>query len=184
MTMMNYHSNFNLIKQCVSLADACKMYGIELNRARKAHCPFHSETKGSFSVKNDIWHCFGCGEGGDVITLVQKLFSLSPYLALEKLNYDFHVGLDLEHKPERKEVIRYRQDQELKKQFERWKQTEIDKLVLYFRELHFASMDSSSPKFVEALQNIDLVDYKIEWLEEDPLSYYKAVKNVEQRRRA
>lgn len=172
--MMNSH--FNLVKQRVTIVEACRMYGIELNRAQKARCPFHSESEGSFSVKNDMWHCFGCGAGGDVITLVQKLFNLSPYEALEKLNYDFRAGIDLEYKPGRKEVVRYRQDQELKKQFERWKQIEMDKLILTFRELHFASMDPDNPKFVEALQSIDLIDYKIEWLEKDPLSYYKAVK--------
>lgn len=38
-------------------------------------CPFHKEDTPSFTVTpaKRIWKCFGCGEGGDVISLVQKL---------------------------------------------------------------------------------------------------------------
>jgi DNA primase len=37
------------------------------------HCPFHSESKASFKVtpERNIWHCFGCDIGGDVIDLVR-----------------------------------------------------------------------------------------------------------------
>ena len=41
-------------------------------------CPFHSEKTPSFSVNRDkqIFHCFGCGEGGGVITFIMKAENL------------------------------------------------------------------------------------------------------------
>jgi DNA primase len=41
----------------------------------KGLCPFHDERTPSFHVRPQVglWHCFGCGEGGDVIGFLQKI---------------------------------------------------------------------------------------------------------------
>lgn len=53
----------------------------------KGLCPFHDEKSPSFNVTpaRGLWHCFGCGEGGDVITFLTKLEHLSFNEAVEQL---------------------------------------------------------------------------------------------------
>ncbi len=50
-------------------------------------CPFHNEKSGSFSVSQSkqMFHCFGCGEGGDVISFLMKYKNLTFVDALKEL---------------------------------------------------------------------------------------------------
>ncbi|MCF8526503.1 MAG: DNA primase [Candidatus Nanopelagicales bacterium] len=53
----------------------------------KGLCPFHDERSPSFHVtpSKGMWYCFGCGEGGDVISFVQKMDHLTFAEVVEKL---------------------------------------------------------------------------------------------------
>ena len=53
----------------------------------KGLCPFHDERSPSFHVtpSRGMWYCFGCGEGGDVISFVQKIDHLNFAESIEKL---------------------------------------------------------------------------------------------------
>lgn len=53
----------------------------------KGLCPFHDERTPSFHVRPQVglWHCFGCDEGGDVISFVQKVDALPFAEAVEHL---------------------------------------------------------------------------------------------------
>lgn len=64
----------------------------------KGLCPFHDERSPSFHVTpaKGFYHCFGCQEGGDVITFVQKIEHLSFTEAVEKLAGKFGVHLRYE----------------------------------------------------------------------------------------
>jgi DNA primase len=50
----------------------------QAGRNFKGCCPFHNEKTASFIVSPDkqIWHCFGCNEGGDIISFAEKMVGL------------------------------------------------------------------------------------------------------------
>ncbi|MET9023208.1 DNA primase [Actinopolymorpha sp. NPDC004070] len=53
----------------------------------KGLCPFHDEKSPSFNVRPQVgaYHCFGCGEGGDAISFLQKIEGLGFVEAVERL---------------------------------------------------------------------------------------------------
>ena len=85
------------VKQRLSIDEVVGGY-VELKRSGrnlKGLCPFHAEKSPSFMVNPEkgIYHCFGCGEGGDHFEFVMKMDGLSFREALEKLAQK--SGLDL-----------------------------------------------------------------------------------------
>jgi DNA primase len=63
----------------------------------KGLCPFHDEKSPSFTVRPAVgsYHCFGCGEGGDVLSFVQKVEHLSFTESVERLAAK--LGLELRY---------------------------------------------------------------------------------------
>ena len=61
----------------------------------KGLCPFHDEKTPSFHVTpgRNFYHCFGCGEGGDVISFVMKIDGLGFTEAVERLADKYAVRL-------------------------------------------------------------------------------------------
>ena len=86
------------VKSRVNIADVVGEY-VSLKNASvgslKGLCPFHDEKSPSFNVRpmQGFYHCFGCGEGGDVYKFVQQMDSLSFTEAVEKLAA--RVGFEL-----------------------------------------------------------------------------------------
>ncbi|MEP6798053.1 MAG: DNA primase, partial [Lapillicoccus sp.] len=64
----------------------------------KGLCPFHDEKSPSFNVRPAVgaYHCFGCGEGGDVISFVQKVEHLTFAESVEKLAHTIGFTLTYE----------------------------------------------------------------------------------------
>ncbi|MEJ7570122.1 MAG: DNA primase [Gaiellaceae bacterium] len=75
-------------------------------------CPFHEERTPSFSVNpvEKLYHCFGCGKGGDAITFVRESESLDFVEAVEWLAERFRVTLDYEETSPQLEASRQRRD--------------------------------------------------------------------------
>ncbi|MFB1297059.1 DNA primase [Mycobacterium sp. pW049] len=78
------------IRERVSIEDVVGDY-VQLRRAGadslKGLCPFHDEKSPSFHVRpnHGHFHCFGCGEGGDVYAFLQKIEHVSFVEAVELL---------------------------------------------------------------------------------------------------
>ncbi len=71
----------------------------------KACCPFHGEDTPSFIVSpaKQIYHCFGCGVGGDSIKFVMEYEKLSYPEALEKLASMYNVSLNYDNTNQKKQ---------------------------------------------------------------------------------
>ena len=101
--------DFDTVKERVDIVGVVGAY-VPLKKAGriyKALCPFHSEKTPSFTVDPDrrTYKCFGCGEGGDVFTFLEKKEGLSAAEALERLAKEAGVELT-RRKPEEREQHR------------------------------------------------------------------------------
>jgi DNA primase len=86
----------------------------------KGLCPFHQERTPSFTVSpaRGTFKCFGCGEGGDAITFVEKTENLDFVGAIELLARRFGVELEYEEASPEQELKR-RRDERLRALLER-----------------------------------------------------------------
>ena len=75
-------------------------------------CPFHEEKTPSFSVDpvGKLYHCFGCGKGGDLITFVQETEGLDFVQAIEWLADRYRITLEYEETSPQDEARRARRE--------------------------------------------------------------------------
>ena len=82
------------ILNIISMQDILDKYGIE-NNGKMFRCPFHGEDKHpSAKIYKNSYCCFCCASAGDTIRFVERLFNLSFKDAMQKINYDFALGLN------------------------------------------------------------------------------------------
>ncbi|MBU1921741.1 DNA primase [Patescibacteria group bacterium] len=111
----------------------------------KACCPFHQEKTPSFFVSKSkqIWHCFGCGEGGDQFAFVQKIEGVDFPQALQTLAEKAGVELPRYDKKEAGEKQKLIQMNELAAKF-------------YHRVLLDSSIAESAREYIKK-RNLDQV---------------------------
>ena len=91
------------IREVVAAADMVEVVSSRTSLRRvgsryTGRCPFHEERTPSFSVNaaDKLFYCFGCQEGGDVITFVREAENLDFTAAVESLAERFRVALEYE----------------------------------------------------------------------------------------
>ena len=130
-----------------------------------ACCPFHDDKNPSMKV-DQRFHCFGCGEDGDVIDFTAKLFDLSPKEAAEKLAQDFGLIYDSQAPPRRRYVRQKTEAQKFREDRQRCYRVLSD----YYHLLKKWGIDHSPrtpeeephPRFVEAIQKKTYVEYLLD----------------------
>jgi len=146
--------NINLAKQKINIVEIVQQSGVQIKKQGKDYfsvCPFHSEKTASFSVSpvKQIFHCFGCGSGGDVIEFVKKYHNLDFPGALQFLGIN-------QTTPENKHTIRRasqaRRQEKKRKQYQ-------DKLYDKFSSWR----DSYLLELVEWVEILDKALLRMSW---------------------
>lgn len=123
-----------VLDDLINLPQVFEYYGYKVKNGFTC-CPFHHEKTPSCAVNMIKFHCFGCGEKGNAISFVKKMFNLDFKNAVRKIDEDFRLGLvsDKITNEQRKAINKRRIDiynkqqeqqglQELKyKYFQAWK---------------------------------------------------------------
>lgn len=96
-------SKINQILQSSNIVDIIGEY-VDLKRAGssfKGLCPFHNEKTPSFTVdeKKQLFHCFGCGAGGDVVSFIMQKEGLSYPESLKFLADKAGISIDYTENP-------------------------------------------------------------------------------------
>jgi DNA primase len=92
------------VRNRIPLEDLIRDYNVQLiptGKRLRALCPFHNEKTPSFyvDVEKQFFHCFGCDEGGDIFTFVEKMDHVNFPEALEILARRAGVALRRNREP-------------------------------------------------------------------------------------
>lgn len=111
---MKFEKLLEEIKTRIDIVDFISEY-VQLRKSGqnfKALCPFHSEKTPSFMVNpsKQIFHCFGCGVGGDVVSFLMKLENIPFNEALHNIAKKAGIDLrefkfDKEHTEKRDKIL-------------------------------------------------------------------------------
>ena len=160
---------FEIIKENVNLREAAELYGIDVNRYSKALCPFHNDRHPSLYVADNHYYCFTCGEHGDVIDFVGRLFQLSPYDAARKLAADFHLSPDKPPSAAALHAKRIRTEAQQLRENERLCFSILSDYAHVLRDwkVRYAPQspaEAPDERFVEACHKLDEVEYYLDIL--------------------
>ena len=160
---------FGTVKTSINTREAVEHYGIEVNRYGKALCPFHNDRHPRMVVYDDHYHCFACGEHGDVIDLVACLYGQPVLEAANKLAYDFGISQDKPPTKEMEEKLKRKSEAQRLRENEKLcfsALLEYMKLLQEWKRLYAPRTPEEKwhPHFVEACDRLDYVEYQVDTL--------------------
>ena len=160
---------FQNVKYGVSCREAAERYGVEINYYGMALCPFHNDRHPSLYVADDHYYCFACGEHGDVIDFVSKLFQLSLYEAAQKLAADFHLTPDRPPSAAALHAKRIRTEAQQLRESERLCFSVLSDYACVLRDwkVQYAPQsqaEAPDERFVEACRKLDEAEYYLDIL--------------------
>ena len=161
---------FEAVKQSVTTRQAAEYYGIHVGRNGMACCPFHNDKTPSMKLDRR-YHCFGCGADGDVIDFAAALYGLGKKEAAVQLAQDFGLSYE-DWKPPGKAKKPKPRQKSPEEQFQEAKSRCFRTLADYLHLLMAWRTDYAPhspeeafhPRFVEALQKQDQVEYLLDVL--------------------
>ena len=169
--MSNFGYFANEIKRSLDFRTATEYYGIQYHNG-KALCPFHAEKTGSFSIKNNYGCCYGCGWHGDIVDFVQNYFNLDFKTAIQKLNDDFMLGLQIGRtlcRDDKKRIAEERkriEEEQAKKSAQKAEDLmQIERLIRQFAFIEkvlakpITDLSDLTPDVVWALKEKDKINY-------------------------
>lgn len=162
---------FESVKENVTARQVAEFYGLKVNRNGMACCPFHNDKSPSLKIDRRFY-CFGCGEKGDAVDCVSKLFGLNALDSAKKICSDFGLTDIYAQEHERaspKPMKPKKTDEQI---FRETEQHTYRVLSDYYHQLQEwkteyrpNSMDENlHPYFVEALHEIDQTAYQLDTL--------------------
>ncbi len=116
MSITQYNNIFYTVKE-VSFPQVQKTFHGKEPKKNKINCPFHGEKTPSLHIYPDGFKCFGCGESGDSVDFVAKLYNMRPLEAALLIAEKFGIPTDQGKAPSRlsKEVLEAQRERVLKK---------------------------------------------------------------------
>ena len=168
---------FEAVRNAVTARQAAEHYGLKIGSNQMACCPFHPDTHPSMKIDRRYF-CFGCGEKGDAIDYVAKMFGLGKLDAAMQIASDFSISYDKSRykkasKWQRKPVPKLTQEQRfqmLEKQCFQILSDYLHLLKQWERQYAPQTMEQEwHPFFVEALQEKTKTEYRLDVLLYEPL---------------
>ena len=101
-----------IIERVRQTADILDVIGKYVDLKQKGNnyfglCPFHNEKTGSFSVapQKQIYHCFGCGSGGNVFSFLMNYQKVSFPESVKILAEQYNIPIEISEKTEKPEIF-------------------------------------------------------------------------------